>query len=348
MIPQGGFPRWIVLGSTQAATAVLGSWRPFKLSTRLRWSAVVGAAALDLLSHLPGVVRGAAEVDPAYWAQRLPAFSEDWALVIHVGNQSHTRKVIVFFVAPGGAIQAVAKVPLVPGAPAAILNEAEVLRHLRPSLGAPHTLFQDSSSGIAAQSWLEGKPVSRELTARHVAFVAGLALQNKTVRVSEFRGEIAAALDRADLPFDRSVLDKALVLLELDAPLPAFVEHRDFAPWNLKRLADGRTAALDWEWAVLTGLPCQDLFRFFFIQDALFHGPGKVWDTLLKNRLLQEHYRQFSIPRQALGALVLHYLLRVLCVDWGSGNVPLAEFSFRQICGVLDRLKEPRAFMLKG
>jgi hypothetical protein len=169
--------------------------------------------------------------------------------------------------------------------------------------------------------------------------LACLAVPGGEVRVSRQRSTIAAALERTDLPFDRSVLADALDTLDYDEPLPEFVEHRDFAPWNLKRLRDEQSGAIDWEWTVLHGLPCQDIFRYFYIQDALFNGPGNVWETINGLRLVQAYYRRFAIPPPALPSLAMHYLLRVLAMDWGSGNTRLAHYAFRQIALLLDQTR---------
>jgi hypothetical protein len=236
----------------------------------------------------------------------------------------------------------VAKVPLHPLSGQAILSEAATLEQLRGADYLPDLLFRDPQRGIAAQSWLEGEPVSRKLTAAHMDLLARFAIPGATIRVSSQLSSIARDLEQADMPFDRSVLNMALGFLDYDEPLPAFVEHRDFAPWNLKRLPNGRTGAIDWEWTVLRGLPCQDIFRYFYIQDALFYGPGNAWDVLNSHRFVREHYRRFAIPPQALPALAMHYQLRVLAMDWRSGNSFLAQYAYRQVQSLL-KLKSARA-----
>jgi hypothetical protein len=331
VIPQGKEPRWIILGDPRKALPVLNSWRPYTMSSRLQWSAVRLATSITMLSRLPGVVNSCARIDCSYWQRQLPEFSERWTLVVHIGIPSHTRKAILFFLGEDQLVKAVAKVPLAPAAALAILNEASVLDCMRAAEYLPRILFQDSERGVAAQSWLDGKPASREFTSAHVDLLSLLANQNSKTRVSDYRAEISAQLDSLDLPFDRSVLAQALDLLNFDEPLQGFVEHRDFAPWNLKWLADGSLGLLDWEWAVPNGLPWQDACRFFYLNDVHFDGPGKVWEAMNANHLLTIYRQRFEIPTAALPALSMHYLLRVLCMDWQSGSPHIAQYTFRQL-----------------
>ena len=335
VIPQGSEPRWIVIGNPRNAAHVFRSWRPFKMGTRLRWSAVIAASSCGLLARLPGVISTTGSVDLSYWS-RLPGFDDDWVPVLYIGNPSYTRKITIFFVGRRDhAFKAVAKVPLYGASQEAILNEAEVLDQLRGADYLPACIFRDSERGIAAQSWLEGEPVSRKLTPAHMELLGRLTIPGAVARVSDQRKVIAQALDQADFPFDREVITRAQEFLDYDAPLPACIEHRDFAPWNLKRLERDQTGAIDWEWATLRGLPCQDIFRYFYIQDALFHGPGAVWEVLNNHKLLREFYRRHEVPIAALPALAMHYLLRVLAMDWRGGNAFLAQYSFKQIHSLL-------------
>jgi len=331
IIPQGAEPRWIIVGDPRKALPVLRNWRAWNLSSRMRWGGVLFAASTRMLPRLPGVVNSRAALDSSYWRQSLEDFSDAWTAVIHVGNPSHTRKAIVFFTGADRQVKAVAKVPLAPAASAAILNEAAILDCVKRIEHLPRTLFQDAARGIAVQSWLEGKPISRALTEAHVDLLNLLVNTGTTTRVSNYRDEIAAQIDRADLPFEPSTLARALEWLDFAEPLPGFVEHRDFAPWNLKRHPDGRVVPLDWEWSVPNSLPWQDVCRFFYTEDSHFNGPGKVWEAMRSNRLLQGYVKRFGISPAALPALTMHYLLRVLCMDWQSGNTALANYSFRQI-----------------
>lgn len=51
--------------------------------------------------------------------------------------------------------------------------------------------------------------------------------------------------------------------------LATFIEHGDFAPWNVKRSADGRIFVIDWEHAQAEGLPWCDALHFCFQTSVL-------------------------------------------------------------------------------
>ena len=68
-------------------------------------------------------------------------------------------------------------------------------------------------------------------------------------------------------------------------------------PGTSSACADGRLTLLDWEWAVEKSLPWQDMCRYFYIQDVLFHGPGtSLGKTLTTDPLIQEYMQKFAIP----------------------------------------------------
>ena len=215
-IPQGIEPRWIILGDPAKALPVLRSWRPFKFSSQVQWNAVLLASSTKLLSRLPNVKNDEIVVDNQYWQTRLEGFSDRWHAVLHVGNSSYTRKAIVFFIGEDASIKAVAKVPLTSAAGEAILNEAHVLRHMESVDNLPRVLFEDVQRGVAAQTFLDGKAVSRKFTAKHVELLGRLANGGATTRLSAFRPEILSSLDALDLPVDRSLLQRAVDFLDYD------------------------------------------------------------------------------------------------------------------------------------
>jgi hypothetical protein len=336
VIPQSGEPRWIIVGDPRQALGVLRSWNPWNTASRLRWSAVKLAASTGVLARMPRVEHGAFQIRTSYWRHGLPRFSERLNAVVHVGTPSHTRKAIVFFIRDDGNVECAAKVPLVEGGAKAILNEAAMLNRMKDFENLPRLIFQDPERAIAAQSWLEGRPVSRGFSQAHLDLVSALVNAGRSARVSEFRSETEADLAQIDLPFNRSVLARGLELLEFDTPMQSVVEHRDFAPWNLKWVRSGVLGLLDWEWSVPDGLPWQDICRFFYLDDVHFDGPGRVWEAMASNELLLSYRRRFEIPPAALLPLTMRYLLHVLAMDWISGNERLASYTFRQIERLLE------------
>jgi hypothetical protein len=336
VIRQNAEPRWIIVGSSRSALPVLRSWAPWKLTSRVRWSVVRGIAAFDMLSGLPGVQHGSALLDASYWRERVRGFAETWSAVVHVGNPSHTRKAIVFLVEDGRRVICAGKVPLMAESAAAILNEAAVLEKLRSFDNVPRILFCDRARGVAAQSWLYGTPVSRDFTEAHIELLSSLVEPHGLVRLSDCQSELARGFEFADLPYDRGVLSRGLDLLSFDRPLRAFVEHRDFAPWNLKWIREGVLGLLDWEWAESTGFPWQDISRYFYLLDVHFKGSGHVWERMNRCDLLARYRRQFEIPVEAIAPLTMRYLLRELLMEWEGGNRWLADYAFEQI-GILAR-----------
>lgn len=331
VISNGGEPRWVVIGPPGAAMPVLNSWAPWNRSSRIRWGVVRTAAAANTLSWLPGVSSEFAELDLSYWRAQLPFFPEHWSAVIHIGSPSYTRKAILFLIDRGSRVVCAAKIPLAPDSSQAILNEADMLDRLSRFDYLPRVLFWDRGRGIAAQSWLEGKPVGRGFSNAHLDLLNSLACPNGLVRICDYRPSLEEGLGKLDLPFDRSVLARSLEMLDCDAPLPAFVEHRDFAPWNLKWIGIGVLGLLDWEWAEPVGLPWQDACRHFYLDDAHFRGSGQVWETLKANKILLEYRRRSEIPDRLLAPLTMRYLLRELIMEWEGGNQRLAHYAYRQI-----------------
>jgi hypothetical protein len=336
VISQGSTPRWIVPGDARSALPVLNSWRPYNATSRFRWKSILVACRFNALLRLPGASRIIVHCDWSYWRKWLASFSDSWDVVVHIGNPSHTRKAVAFFVDRVSTIRAVAKLPLTSAAKDAIVHEADILKRLPTEYLLPQILFSDQERGIAAQTWIQGSQVTRKFLNQHLDLLLQLARVDGTVRLCDYRDEIANHASKLDLPLEPSLLQYALFLLENPLELTACIEHRDFAPWNLKWLPNGQLTLIDWEWAVEKGLPWQDVCHFFYIQDYLFRGPGKVWDTLIGNPLLQTYARRFGLSGKTLQGLTMYYLLRSLCQDWVDENNQRVAYAMRQIEAIRD------------
>lgn len=339
IISQSGVPRWVLPENTRRAVTVLKSWKPYKVTSRLQWGAIVASCRLNALAALPGVRRETVHCDSSYWRTHLPGFSDSLEIVAYVGNPFPTRKAILFFVDERANVQGIAKVPIYPAAKLAILNEARILTRLRDRLPLPQVLFCSEQEGIAAQSWMEGINISRRFAEEHLELLTRFGSGNARVRLSDCREE----LEERIVPLgnvDSKLLKRALTLLESPNELRACVEHGDFVPWNLRRLADGRLTLIDWEWAVEAGFPWQDVCRYFYLQDFLFREAGDVWKTMMSNPLLEQYRREFELSYEAVQGLTLRYLLRYLCEEHAEGNQDRVDYATRKIREVVDAGKQ--------
>ncbi|HZU09930.1 MAG TPA: aminoglycoside phosphotransferase family protein [Pseudacidobacterium sp.] len=266
-----------------------------------------------------------------YWKTQLNGLSAEWEILGHVGNPSPTQKAIFFFL-DKDSVRAVAKIPLSVQAKAAILNEAAILRRVKAQYIVPEVLFTDEEHGVVAQSWMQGRHISRRFREEHLDFLLGLGCNGCTIRLSDFRNALATQLSCFDRPkTEMQGIEQALSLLENDEELMAFIEHRDFAPWNIRLLADGKITLIDWEWAVENSLPWQDICRYFYIQDYLFNESKNVWDILTSNALLQTYARKCRLSKETLRGLTSYYLLRTFFEDWTEGQHKRCAYTLRQI-----------------
>lgn len=285
---------------------------------------------------LPGIAHAAMHCDLSYWRKKIPEYSDSWALVAYIGNASPTRKALLFFVDAKASVRAVAKVPMSTAAKTAILNEATVLTKLHGRFPLPEVLFCDEREGIAAQSWMEGKNVSRRFGAEELGLLTAFASQSGRVRLSDCHDHFEERIASLRSPVDSSLLNQALSLLEAQDELRACVEHGDFAPWNLRRLADGRLTLIDWEWAAEEGFPWQDVCRYFYLQDYLFREGAEIWKMLTTNPLLGEYRRYFDLSLDAVRGLTVRFLLRYLCDEDAEGSRDRVEYAAQKIREVVE------------
>lgn len=336
IISHGGVPRWVLPGDTRRALSVLRSWKPYKVTSRAQWGAIVGACRFNALSMLPGVTRETLRCDLSYWREELSGFSDSWSIVAYIGNPSPTRKTLMFFIDEQGKVQAIGKVPIRAEAKAAILNEARVLRKVRDRFPVADVLFSDEVQGIAAQTWMKGDNVPLEFSGERLELLTSFGNGNGSVRLSDCREELEAQTKSVDLPIDPSVLRRALAMLNVRDELRTCLEHGDFVPWNMRRLKDGRLTLIDWEWAVEDGFPWQDVCHYFYLQDYLFQRAANVWRILTTHPLLNEYRRRFGLSPEAVRGLTIRYLLRYMCVEYAEGDADKVEFAARKIKEVME------------
>lgn len=313
IISKNGSAKWILPEDAQRALPVLKSWRPYGAFSRTKWNVIKFACNMGAVSRLPGINSELVQCNLAYWRERIPEFSDSWHITAYIGNPSPTRKALLFFISPRDRVEFVAKVPIHAAARKAILNEARVLAALANVVPVPHVLACDEELGISLQSWIEGTSAPRRFGREHLEILKSFASEGKRVRLSDHSAELTERTASVVPSIDSSLLRDALSMLKQEHEMKACIEHGDFTPWNIRRLADGRLALIDWEWAHAEGFPWQDVCRYFYMQDYLFHSSKNMWQRLMGNPLLSEYRGYYGLSSEVTHGLTVLYLLTFLC-----------------------------------
>ena len=246
-VPGNEKARWLLPAKCPEIGGVLANWAPYRLSARAAWTAVRAANKLGRVTDLPGAAlfeaEGAGESD--WWALGWRS-AEAPVPVIYLGTPGPQRKAVVHLVErKSGKCKAVVKVPLADEAKATVLHEAEVLEALAAERyeSAPRLLHAGLAKGITTQSFVEGRSGARRLGPSAWRLLHSLVLPGRETSLAEYTGEWKEALDcHAEARTENNFVAKVMEDVGDDSPLPACWEHGDFAPWNIKRLADGRGA----------------------------------------------------------------------------------------------------------
>jgi hypothetical protein len=272
MVSGASGPRWLLPARPNAATlAAAGTWRPYDRAARLKWHGLVTAWRLGTAASLPNVAKVSIVGADALSP---PA--------VHIGTPDRRQKAILFHPAAEAQPAMVRKVAVADDAVAAIAHEAAALHRLaviRPGL-APALL--ETASGSISMAWLDGDPVPARLDEAILGQLAALRLDQDIDTVGE-----------QDLP-DR---------------LPAFIEHGDFVPWNIRRQA-AQLYLLDWEDAAIPGLPLQDLVGWS-LAVGHFIQRRPVIEVLRRERpILRAFAARIGVEASTVPPLVRLYLAR--------------------------------------
>ncbi len=197
-----------------------------------------------------------------------------------------SRHVIGLLVRPVGAgLEAVAKLPRLPGDDGGIQREGAALQRAAELgvTGVPAVIALRGAPGpVLVETALDGVVIaSREVRAQPATAIAEVEAWTRALAGHPDRRQVplralwAAALERiaaeprtgtdhVDGLAIATLAQRTAALLRPfdDVEVPAVLEHGDLAPPNLLRLRDGRLGVVDWEVADLEGLPLGDLLFF--------------------------------------------------------------------------------------
>jgi hypothetical protein len=254
---------------------------------------------------------------------RLPA--------IYLGTPGPRRKAVCYVSGPSG-IDRVVKVPIACSAREAILHEADVLSRLERTAGAPRAprlIEIDQRRGLAAQTWLPGRPGRRDFGEQHASYLSSL----RGVDVVNLNDAVDTALADATQPTEgSSAAAVAATLLEdcrADLELPAYLVHGDFAAWNIKHSSDG-LAALDWEDAQMSGLPLQDLAHFYANDFFLFGAAQNPFMALLSSATARAVIDADDLDEDAVRRLLLYYCGAMAIRRLARGETAFADYLLAQ------------------
>src|ERR1019366_7909094 len=188
-VPGNEMARWLLPAASPEIGSVLASWAPYRLQSRVAWTAVRAASQLGWASEIPGVsvleVEGTRGAD---WESLGWRGVEPPIPVVYLGTPGPRRKAVVHLVDRASSrCKAVVKVPLTDEATIALLREAEVLETLATERHefSPRLLHVDWARGTTTQTFVEGRPGSRTLTPEGWKLLGGLGLPGETSTLAE-------------------------------------------------------------------------------------------------------------------------------------------------------------------
>jgi len=335
VIPDNLGPRWIIPCDPSRGWPFLKQWRPYKVSSRLKWRMLMVAYARGQLGRLPQVIPlGISGYKDQAWDHVGWSAPEPPVPVIYVGTPHRARKAVVGLMDTDECyVSAIAKIPLGAEARRTIAHEVDVLARLekeKPGL-APRSLFVNKKTGVSVQEAIEGKPTTRRLTQAHITWLLDLAIPAETISLREEAERLAQqVVGHNDIDHrTRHVLN--LVLSEIDDcyRLPATWVHGDFAPWNLKRTPSRTLRAIDWEYASPRGLPLFDLIYYRSIQAFLFK-EKKLFPRSIQP-LLGRYMEYFGIGSSMFRKIMLACLAKQWLRRHREGSRQHASFLFQQL-----------------
>jgi hypothetical protein len=289
--PRGWLPpgdartlRWIAARQPAGRSGLLGQVRrwhrsrlaedlTFRLASPVHVLAFQEDSAVDAV---PGWIVGLPQHDFPTWA------------LLTEGAHSSNKVIALGFAADRAEPTVAVKMPRLPGMHHGLAREWSVLTRLGeldvPALpGIPCVLGYRNGGGPAylVLTALPGTPLLSLLRSDTAGRFAGsgsawlTTFALRTIRL-EHRHTADDEIERSLTAFD-SMLAPSLgprvsevcrLVRDRLVGLPTVAEHRDFAPWNLVVADDGTLGVVDWESAILHGVPGCDLIYYLL---HLFH-----------------------------------------------------------------------------
>jgi hypothetical protein len=333
-IPGQGNLRWIVPDDPRLGIPVLSQWRPYKPWSYIKWKFILSLYSNRWLKKIQGI--GILEFTPDKAHTPNGKSRQRSVPVIYVGTPGPHQKAVATFINPvTGIPENVMKVALKKSARKNLTREAEMLKKIAefnvPEI--PKIISIEDDGAKTVQTVINGRLTSRKLTKAHIDWLLELPRFKKTTTFDEQRliiHEVLAKNQSKLTEVERKSIIQAATALQGKIPIPYLIIHGDFAPWNLKWIANDEITAIDWEDSSVDGLPLWDLSHFFCIQAHLFGGPNP-FKKIRECPLTALYIKRIGLEQDNLRQLYILYLIKKFM---GSGLFsinPYGTFLIQQI-----------------
>ena len=311
-IPGQGNLRWIVPDDPRLGIPVLSQWRPYKPWSYIKWKFILSLYSNRLLKKIQGI--GTLEFTPDKAHTHNGKSRQRPVPVIYVGTPGPHQKAVATFINPvTGTPENVVKVALKKSAKKNLTREAEILKKLDVLNvpGIPKIISIEDDGAKTVQTVINGHLTSRKLTKPHIDWLLKLPRFKKTTTFDEQRlmiHEVLAKNQTKLTEVERNSIIQATAALQGKNPIPYLIIHGDFAPWNLKWIANDEITAIDWEDSSADGLPLWDLSHFFCIQAHLFGGPNP-FKKIRECPLTALYIKRIGLEQDNIRQLYILYLI---------------------------------------
>ena len=339
IIPGTNGPRWIIPCEARAGFKVLICWRPYSILSRVKWWIILGMYWVGALRYAPGVrrvyfKRECYEYGSCSWEEAI----KNCQPVIYVGTYGEFQKFVITYVDNITALPTcVVKVPYGHLAKQSIVNEANTLEQLSVEdrgLNIPKLYSLNEDRGVSVQSVVEGGLSNEEFTEKHVDVLLKLINHGSTVSINSDSAPLVESLNAKNISTSTGYDFIRNTLRGLDGTqlLPSTWEHGDFTPWNIK-IASDNLALLDWEAAIKSGVPLQDICHYFSMQEYLLDQSQDHISEIISSKQVNRYISFLGIRREYVLELVKYYHIKNWCKNVIQ-DPGYAEFSLGKLKGI--------------
>jgi len=303
--------KWFVKYNTFTISSLTRTWKPYSMKGKLFWY------TLPLLARLL-IILNIKKIGPLSLIEfKMNIFKR---ISIYVGKPGPTQKLIV--IVGEDSFSEVLKISKGNIAKKRIQQENQTLKNLPETIKGvvPKTKCEELQKKLGysytIQYFVDGLPSGKELTEKHIEFLASL----KTGKKLDLSKKIISLIEKYQTTIEIYFPGKTQDFMALFKPnliVPEMIQHGDFAPWNIKH--NGRQlVVVDWEYAVFDGLPLFDMIHFFVSQQENRQDYDNILNDLncfLKSKFVTKYKQQIELNDSVSHDIyIMSYLLNMYLI----------------------------------